>query len=517
MKDHDGRLAVGGAGAGAGAVTGAGEGAAAEAGEAVMAGPGPGYDILFKGGTVIDGTGAPRACADVAVSGDRIAAIGADIDASAAARTIDATGRIVSPGFIDVHTHDDNLLLVDRDMTPKTSQGVTTVIAGNCGISLAPLRPGRPVLPPFDLLGGPEAFRYPRFADYVATLDKAPPAANAGLLVGHSALRLDTMDDVGRPATASEIDAMRERLAEGMEAGALGFSTGLDYRPNRAATTDEVAAVAEVAGAAGGLYVTHIRYAESELDQALDEAFEIGRRAGAGVVISHHQCAGRRNFGRSRETLEQIDRARETQSVGLDVYPYTAGSSVLVPELVESAERVIVTWSEPYPEAAGRDLAGLAAEFGLGPVAAAEKLKPGGGIYFMLDEADVRRIIAYEHAMIGSDGLPHDHHPHPRLWGTFPRVLGHYARDLGLLTLEDAVRRMTGLPAARFGLEGRGEVRVGAHADLVMFDAETIADRATYESPTLPAAGIDLVMVNGTVVREGSRASGNRPGRALRR
>ena len=474
------------------------------------------YDVLFAGGTVIDGTGAPRARADVAVSGDRIAAVG-DLAGAQAARTIDATGRIVSPGFIDAHTHDDNLLLVDRDMTPKTSQGVTTVIAGNCGVSLAPLGPGRPVPPPLDLLGGPADFRYPRFADYVAALDAAPPAANAGLLVGHSALRLDTMDDVDRPATAGEIDAMRERLAEGMEAGALGFSTGLIYGPNKAASTDEVAAVAEVAGAAGGLYVTHMRNEHDGVEEAMEEAFEIGRRASADVVISHHKCAGRRNFGRSRDTLALLDKARERQSIGLDVYPYTAGSTVLMPEMVEKAERVIVSWSEPHPEHTGRDLADVAAELGLDPIATAQRLLPAGGIYFMMDEADVQRIIAYEHSMIGSDGLPHDRHPHPRLWGTFPRVLGHYAREIGLLTLEDAVRRMTGLTAARFGLTDRGEVRAGAYADLVMFDAETVADRATFDAPTRPAAGIDVVMVNGAIVREGGRVTGNRPGRALRR
>ena len=371
--------------------------------------------------------------------------------------------------------------------------------------------------PPLDLLGGPADFRYPRFADYVAALDAAPPAANAGLLVGHSALRLDTMDDVDRPATASEIDAMRERLAEGMEAGALGFSTGLIYGPNKAATTDEVAAVAEVAGAAGGLYVTHMRNEHDGIEEAMEEAFEIGRRAGAGVVISHHKCAGRQNFGRSRDTLALLDKARERQAIGLDVYPYTAGSTVLLAEMVEKAERVIVTWSEPHPEYAGRDLAEVAAELGLDPVAAVAKLSPAGGIYFMMDEADVRRIIAYPHSMIGSDGLPHDRHPHPRLWGTFPRVLGHYARELGLLTLEDAVRRMTGLTAAQFGLTDRGEVRAGAYADLVMFDAETIADEATFEAPTRPAAGIDIVMVNGAIVREGGQVTGKRPGRALRR
>ena len=474
------------------------------------------YDVLVTGGTVIDGTGAPRVRADVAVAGDRIAAVG-DLAGAQAARVIDARGRIVAPGFIDAHTHDDNLLLVDPAMTPKTSQGVTTVIAGNCGVSLAPLRPGRPVPPPLDLLGVPGDFRYPRFADYVARLDETPPAANAGLLVGHSALRLDTMDDVDRPATAPEIDAMRERLAEGMEAGAIGFSTGLIYGPNKAATTDEVAAVAEVAGAAGGLYVTHMRNEHDGVEEAMEEAFEIGRRAGAGVVISHHKCAGRQNFGRSRDTLKRIEKAREGQSIGLDVYPYTAGSTVLLAEMVEKAERVIVTWSEPHPEHAGRDLAEVAAELGVDALAAVERLNPAGGIYFMMDEADVQRIIAYEHSMIGSDGLPHDRHPHPRLWGTFPRVLGHYARELGLLTLEDAVRRMTGLTAAQFGLTDRGEVRAGACADLVVFDAETVADRATFETPMQPAAGIDVVMVNGQVIREGGRATAARPGRALRR
>ena len=473
-------------------------------------------DILFKGGTVIDGTGAPRVRADVAVAGERILAVGV-LEDMAAARTVDAAGRILSPGFIDAHTHDDNLLLVDRDMIPKTSQGVTTVIAGNCGVSMAPLTLDGAVPPPLDLLGGIEDFRYPRFADYVAALDAAPPAANAGLLVGHSALRLDTMDRVDRPATAREIDAMRARLAEGMEAGALGFSTGLIYGPNKAATTDEIAAVAEVAGAVGGLYVTHMRDEHDGVEESLEEAFEIGQRAGTGVVISHHKCAGRRNFGRSKETLARIDKARARQSVGLDVYPYNAGSTVMLPELVGDAERVIVTWSEPYPQFSGRDLADAARALGLDLIAAAKTLRPAGAIYFMMDEADVRRIIAYRHSMIGSDGLPHDRHPHPRLWGTFPRVLGHYARDLGLLTLEDAVRRMTGLTAARFGLADRGTVRPGACADLVMFDPGTIGDRATFEDPTRPAAGIDIVTVNGAIVRENGAATGARPGRALRR
>ncbi len=234
-------------------------------------------------------------------------------------------------------------------------------------------------------------------------------------------------------------------------------------------------------------------------------------------MISHHKCAGRQNFGRSKATLARIEKARTHMKVGLDVYPYTAGSTVLIPDMIDIAERTIVTWSEVRPEFAGRDLADAAKELGCSQKEAAARLMPGGAIYFMMDEADVQRIIAYPHSMIGSDGLPHDKHPHPRLWGTFPRVLGHYARELGLLTLEDAVRRMSGLSAEQFGLKDRGTLCEGAHADVVVFNPETVIDTATFDDPMRPAAGIDVVMVNGKIIRESGEATGARPGRALRR
>ena len=234
------------------------------------------------------------------------------------------------------------------------------------------------------------------------------------------------------------------------------------------------------------------------------------------VVISHHKCAGTRNHGRTRETLALIAAARERQSVALDVYPYVAGSTVLDARRLGEAERIIVTWSKARPECAGRDLDSIAAEMGVSRERAANALAPAGAIYFMMDEADVRRVLAFGHAMIGSDGLPHDAHPHPRLWGTFPRVLGHYVREVGLFPLEEAVRRMTGLPAAQFGLTDRGILRPGSYADLVLFDPDTIADRATFEAPTEPAAGIALVMVNGRAVWRDGAATGARPGRALR-
>ena len=474
-------------------------------------------DILFAGGDVIDGTGATRVRADVAVTGDRITAIG-DLGQMRAGRRVDATGRVVAPGFIDVHTHDDNLLFRDADMTPKTSQGVTTVVVGNCGISLAPLvLKGDAPPPPLDLLGGSSDYRFERFGDYLDALDETPAAANAAFLIGHSTLRLGAMSDVERGATTSEIDAMAKVVEEAMQSGATGFSTGLIYAPNKAAPTDEIVALAQVTSDGGGIYVTHMRNEGVDIDKSLDETFEIGRRANLPIVVSHHKCAGKENHGRSVETLARFDTARGDQKVGLDVYPYTAGSTVIMVEMVETAARVIITWSDARPEFAGRDLADIATELGCSAREAAEQLIPGGAIYFMMDEADVQRILAYPHAMVGSDGLPHDKHPHPRLWGTFPRVLGHYARDLGLFTLEDAVRRMTGLSAEQFGLKDRGVLRQGAFADITMFNPETVIDSSTFEKPTTPAAGIDVVMVNGEVIREDGRVTGARPGRALRR
>ena len=473
-------------------------------------------ETIIRNGMVIDGGGGPRVRADVAVTDGRITAVG-ELSAVRAEREIDAAGRIVAPGFIDTHTHDDRALLSSPDMAMKVSQGVTTVVVGNCGISLSPLEPSAPPPPPMDILGDRDWYRFPTVSAYRARLEATPPALNVAMLIGHSTLRLGVMDDVGRAASESEIARMREKLGEGMAAGAVGFSTGLSYAPNRAAPTDEIVALAEVAARFGGLYVTHMRNEGDTIDEALDEAFEIGERAALPIIVSHYKCAGAANFGRSQQTLARIEEARGRQRVGLDVYPYAAGSTVLIPDLVEDSARVIMTWSTPKPEVAGRDLGDLAAEWGCSPRAAAEALVPGGAIYFMMDEDDVRRILAYPHTMIGSDGLPHDVHPHPRLWGTFPRVLGHYARELGLITLEDAVHKMTGLPAAQFGLAGRGVVRAGAHADLVVFDPAAVIDCSSYENPTAPAAGIEAVMVNGCVVWSGLAASGEHPGRILER
>jgi N-acyl-D-amino-acid deacylase len=471
--------------------------------------------LLLRGGTVIDGTGAARFGADVRVEGERIAAVGADL-AEDGALVLDTTGRIVAPGFIDVHTHDDQILLSAPHMLPKISQGVTTVVVGNCGISLAPLVHGN-VPPPLNLLGGPDKYVYPTMAAYVAAVDAVKPAVNVAALVGHSTLRVATMDDPYRPATPSEQARMCDLLREGLAAGAIGLSSGVFYPTGAAADIDELALLAGITGEARGVYTTHIRQEMDKVLDSLDEAFAAARRGNVAVVISHHKCAGPRNWGRTIETLAHIDAARRRQPIGLDCYPYIASSTVLRSEMVDGIIDILITWSTPHPEMAARTLVDIAQEWGCTQKEACERLQPAGACYFQMREDDVQRVLRYPATMIGSDGLPHDQHPHPRLWGTFPRVLGHYSRELGLFSLEVAVHKMTGLSAKQFRLEGRGEIRPGAFADIVVFDAATVRDRATFEQPKAPAVGVDHVLVNGTVAYQSGATEVKRNGRFLRR
>jgi N-acyl-D-amino-acid deacylase len=310
---------------------------------------------------------------------------------------------------------------------------------------------------------------------------------------------------------------MSERLQEALEAGAVGMSSGLAYAPAAGAPPAEIEALAQLLRPAGALYTTHMRNEGGAVLDSLEESFTAGRAAGVPVVISHHKTIGRENFGRTVETLPVIAAAIAHQEVGLDAYPYIASSTVLSAAQAERALKVLVTWSKSAPEQAGRELSAIAADWGVSEKEAVDRLQPAGAVYWTMDEADVQRVLRFEHTMIGSDGLPHDSHPHPRLWGAFPRVLGHYSRDLGLFGLEEAVRRMTGLSAVRFGLAGRGLLAGGAYADITIFDPATIADRATFEAPMTPAAGIEHVFVNGRPVWSEGKPTGERPGRALRR
>jgi N-acyl-D-amino-acid deacylase len=253
---------------------------------------------------------------------------------------------------------------------------------------------------------------------------------------------------------------------------------------------------------------------EAILD-SIDETLTTARRADVPVVISHHKCAGPKNWGRTRETLPVIEAAAKRQPVGLDAYPYTAGSTNLRADLVNDEIRIMITWSRPHPEATGRDLKHIAAGWGVDLHEAARRLDPAGAIYFQMDDADVERVLSFPLTMIGSDGLPHDEHPHPRLWGTFPRVLGRYSRELGLFPIETAIHKMTGLSARTFGLNGRGVLAEGNFADLVVFDPETVIDRATYDRPKELSVGIDQVFVNGILAYEAGSTTVRRAGRLV--
>ena len=478
------------------------------------------WDRLFRKVTVVDGSGARGFTADVALAGDRIAAVEADLDGEAG-EVIEGRGRVLAPGFIDVHTHDDRAALDAGASLPKVSQGVATVVVGNCGVSLAPspvrargARAGE-VIAPINLLGKAEDFDYPRFADYRQRVDSTPGPVNVAALVGHMTLRARAMDDLERPATQAEIAAMREDLAEALAAGALGLSTGLAYPPSRYAPTSEVVALARDVAAAGRLFTTHMRDEAGGVVASVAETISIARQSGVRTLISHHKCCGAGNFGLSATTLAMIAEARETLPLDLDVYPYTASSTVLLERIVKESSRVTLAWSDSHPELAGRDLAEIAEDWGCDRTTAMERLKPGGAIYHQMDEQDLLRILKFPPSLVGSDGLPHDKRPHPRLWGTFPRVLGHFARERGDLSLEQAVAKMTGQTAQVLGLKDRGFVKEGHHADLVLFDPETIIDRATYDDPEEPSAGIDLVLVNGEVTYADGAMTEKRPGRFL--
>jgi N-acyl-D-aspartate/D-glutamate deacylase len=474
------------------------------------------YDLIIRNALIIDGSNTPGYVADVAVLDGRIQHIG-DLSHASATQTIDAPDKVLAPGFIDVHTHDDTVVIRKPEMLPKISQGVTTVVVGNCGISASPVSLRGDPPDPMNLLGTSAAFVYPRFSDYRAAVDAARPAVNVAALVGHTALRSNHMDDLFRTASVDEIAAMRAQLRDSLHSGALGLSTGLAYASAFSAETDEVLQLAEELTAAGALYTTHLRSEFEPVLEAMDEAFRIGLHARVPVVISHLKCAGAGNWGRSPHLLAALEQAAQEHPVGCDCYPYAASSSTLDLKQVTDAHRITITWSTPHPEQSGRDLVDIAAEWGQSLLDCARTLQPAGAVYYGMDENDVRRILQHPLSMIGSDGLPEDPFPHPRLWGAFPRVLGHFSRDLGLFPLHTAVHKMTGLSAARFGLHDRGLIREGYCADLVLFDPQRVRDVADFKDPQRAAEGIEAVWVNGGLTYADGQAQGERHGKFLPR
>ncbi|MGV8834841.1 N-acyl-D-amino-acid deacylase family protein [Cellvibrio sp.] len=472
------------------------------------------FDLIIRNAQIIDGTGEPAYSADLATHNGAIAAIG-DLSAADAMAVRDAQGLVLAPGFIDVHTHDDLQVIHAPQMLPKISQGITTVIVGNCGISASPVTLTGDLPDPMNLLGAPEDFSYADFASYKNAVNQAQPAVNVAALIGHTALRNNHMDRLDRVATQSEIELMRVQLRDSLTEGALGLSSGLAYGSAIASSTEEVKLLAEVLNETGAVYTTHLRTEFDEIIAALDEAFEIGEHAKAPIIVSHLKCAGAGNWGRSGEILKKLEVTAKTHPVGCDCYPYSASSSTLDLQQVTSDFDIVITWSESHPEQGGKKLADIASDWDLSLLEAAKKLQPAGAVYHGMSEADVQKILAHPLTMVGSDGLPVDPLPHPRLWGAFPRVLGHYSRDLKLFSLPEAIRKMTRMSADRFGLDDRGRIAVGAAADLVLFDPVKVKDAATFTQPQQLAEGIEAVWVNGVLSYAQKTVTGIRAGKFL--
>jgi N-acyl-D-amino-acid deacylase len=483
-------------------------------------------DLVIRDVQILDGSGGAPVRGDVAVDEGRIVEVGAV--RGAGEREIDGRGRCLAPGFIDTHAHDDGAFLRHPDMTFKLAQGVTTTVSGNCGFSAIPAAPGAENAAAA-LLGRMRA-DFTDLDGYFGAVMARGPAINNLMLVGHNTVREIVMGMEQRAPTVNELAAMRAHVETAMAQGACGFSTGLIYRPGRYSATDEVIEIARAVQPFAGLYTTHMRNEGDHLLEAVEESLTIGREAKLHLHISHHKAAGKRNWGRVAASLARVDAAIAAgQPVTLDVYPYTAGSGRMIeyfnldrpdPEL---AAVIRLARCPPFPEFEGRMLVDVAAERGI-DLAEAVRLvltSPGGEqtlcIQFIIDEADVETNLRHADMMVGSDGIPDLRgRPHPRLFGTFPRVLAHYVRERGVLTLPEAVRRMTALPAAIFGLSERGSIRPGYWADLVLFDAQAVRDTATYDEPQQLPAGIGYVVVNGRIAFEHGEGTGVAAGRMLR-
>jgi len=488
-------------------------------------------DLAFRNVSILDGTGVPAVAGDVGVADGRIVSVG---EASAATTEIDGEGRCLAPGFIDTHAHDDGAFMRYPDMTFKLAQGVTSVVSGNCGFSAVP------AVPDVDsaktsggILAGVEV-GITDLASYFDAVLARKPAINNMMLVGHNTVRAITMGMEKRAPNAAELAAMSDHVARALEQGACGFSSGLIYRPGRYSTTEEVAALAAAAAPFDALYTTHMRNEGDRLLEAVDESLQIASEADVHLHISHHKSAGKANWGKVGDSLAKVDAALQAgQRVTLDVYPYTAGSGRMIEYFnlerinAEFAEVIRIASCPAFREFEGKMVVDIAKELGLSledtvlKILTAEKGERTICIHFIIDEADVETNLAHADMMVGSDGIPDlKGKPHPRLFGTFPRVLSRYVRERGVLTLPEAVRRMTSLSARTFGMQERGEIREGWHADLVLFDPATVTDEATYDEPKREPSGVHSVVVNGelawtTVAGKGTHA-GAGSGKMLR-
>lgn len=538
--------------------------------------------FLLRGGLLVDGTGMPGRKGDLLVEDDRIAEVGAT--SLPPDEVIDARGMVVAPGFIDIHSHGDFSLPRDGDAAAKVMQGVTTEVIGNCGLGLHPANAAvdEMYLRIAPIVFGESGTMCSRtLGDYRARLESTGISVNAAPLIAHGNVRAMVMAMSEADPTQTEVAAMRELVAYGLDEGAFGMSSGLTYAPGAYAKTEEMIRLAEVVAEQGGIYATHMRNEGSRLVEAVAEAIEIGEKAGVSVQISHHKAAGNFNWGKVKTTLGMIDDANlRGLSIHSDVYPYTAGSTVLTVMFLPlwafegSTERMLERMRDPETRARivhdakeqllayvdlpkwlsrvpkrwllplilkkmgdvvvlnsvkkqrhyeGRKIGEIARERGKELHEAMidlliEEETAVSAIAHVMSEDDVRAVMLHPRTMIGTDGFPlKDGKAHPRTYGTYPRVLSHYVNKVGLLTLEDAIHRMTGLVARKLGMTDRGVLEEGARADLVVFDAARIKDRATFADPHNAPEGVAHVFVNGVwTVKDGAH-TGARGGRVLSR
>jgi len=530
------------------------------------------FDLMITGGIVIDGSGRPAFPADIGVSGDRIVAIG-DLTGREAGQTLTAAGCYVTPGFIDMHTHSDETVFLTPLMESKIHQGVTCEVTGNCGASAAPLL-GEAVADMERELKRYDdniPFHWRSVDEYLDQVSRAGLSTNYLTLVGQGVLRAGVMGHAMRPPTTGEMTQMQNLLRQSLEEGAYGLSTGLIYPPSSYADVDELAELSRVMSPYGGFYASHIRNEGDRLLEAVTEAITIGERAGVPVHLAHHKAAGKRNWGKVEQSLALIEAARHRGvAVTADQYPYIASSTglgVILPDWAHEGGTEAMLARLRDPEASARIraevevqrpgwenvvvdsgwhnivIAGcrsdhsveglntwqIAEQWGMDPIAASFKLLLDNDgsvsvVIFSMCEEDVQTVMRRPYVCVGSDstvraptGPMSEGKPHPRAYGTFPRVLGRYVRELGVLTWEEAVRKMTSLSADRLGLKGRGRIAIGSYADLVIFDPATVADRATFTDPHQFPAGIETVIVNGVVTIQDGRHSGAKAGRVLRR
>ncbi|MEM5774753.1 MAG: D-aminoacylase [Anaerolineaceae bacterium] len=527
------------------------------------------FDIVVKNARILDGSGSPAFKADLGIHYGKFTDIEPELPADQAEMVVDGSHLVAAPGFIDVHSHDDLFLLRKPDADEKIQQGITTVLTGNCGFSAAPLlHNGKATLQTYDgvLGGGPALDLFGdkiSFDEYFDLLEESRPGINVGCLVGNVTLRLAVMGHAMRPPTADELTHMKGLVSEAMESGAFGLSSGLIYAPGSYAQPDELMELASVVAGYGGIYTTHMRNEGDKLLDSIHETIQLARECEMRAQISHIKASGRKNWGQSAEALSVIRDAREDGlEITADQYPYNAGSTglyallppdtlsggidALAAQLRDSAyrkslrdriknshnqdsmlamgdfDRIHISSSKLHPDFEGKSIEELADLLNRDPfdvvfdLVAEEKMQITM-ITFGMDEGDIKRFMQADFVMMGTDGLPSfGSKVHPRMCGTAPRILGHYVREQHVLKLEEAIRKMTSLPAETFRLEGKGMIKEGYDADLVLFNPDEIIDMATYENPTLPPLGIEHVIVNGVPAVEQGRVLGTRAGKVLR-